>query len=264
MVSFKYPCDQFREKVQKYQEYIGALDEERKKIRVFERELPLCLELVSQAIERCRQQMCETCDDEGDRYYDRTSSDQCPVLEEFIPMKSTSSTNEDVDDQEQQLSHNLFTCSKDDWLASAQLSIQASDPTFKEDLFTKKLTTKEGKNGCDSFHPFEEKKPAISSSSDTDDGCGGGGGRNDGGSNVEDKGRSNKKERRCWSPELHRRFLHALQQLGGAHEISFAYKKVEPYNRKRQHTHSPASGGWSNMDATTRLYVEWDIISANK
>lgn len=25
-----------------------------------------------------------------------------------------------------------------------------------------------------------------------------------------------KKQRRCWSPELHRRFLNALQQLGGA------------------------------------------------
>ena len=26
-----------------------------------------------------------------------------------------------------------------------------------------------------------------------------------------------RKARRCWSPELHRRFLDALQQLGGSH-----------------------------------------------
>lgn len=28
---------------------------------------------------------------------------------------------------------------------------------------------------------------------------------------------SNRKPRRCWAPELHRRFLQALQQLGGSH-----------------------------------------------
>ncbi|KAF5794132.1 putative transcription factor MYB-HB-like family [Helianthus annuus] len=217
MVSFKKPSE-FREKMQKCQEYIGALDEELKKIRVFERELPLCLELVSQAIERCKQQMSETTmitepfNGQSDHYFCDQTSSEYPVLEEFIPMKSTSSTNEDIDDQEQQkqqLSNELFTGSKD-WLASAQLSIQAPDPIYEEDLFMKKLTMDEQRNGCDSFHTFEKKKISISSSSDTD---GGGGGGNDGG----DKGRSNKKERRCWSPELHRRFLHALQQLGGAH-----------------------------------------------
>lgn len=28
---------------------------------------------------------------------------------------------------------------------------------------------------------------------------------------------THRKQRRCWSPELHRRFLNALQQLGGSH-----------------------------------------------
>lgn len=28
-----------------------------------------------------------------------------------------------------------------------------------------------------------------------------------------------KKARRCWSPELHRRFISALQQLGGPHGV---------------------------------------------
>jgi hypothetical protein len=28
---------------------------------------------------------------------------------------------------------------------------------------------------------------------------------------------SSRKPRRCWAPELHRRFLQALQQLGGSH-----------------------------------------------
>lgn len=33
---------------------------------------------------------------------------------------------------------------------------------------------------------------------------------------------SGRKQRRCWSPELHRRFVNALQQLGGAQGIRFS------------------------------------------
>lgn len=32
----------------------------------------------------------------------------------------------------------------------------------------------------------------------------------------EKEGQGQRKQRRCWSPELHKRFLQALQQLGGA------------------------------------------------
>lgn len=35
-------------------------------------------------------------------------------------------------------------------------------------------------------------------------------------SKKEEKGQAQRKQRRCWSQELHKRFLHALQQLGGA------------------------------------------------
>lgn len=49
MVSYN-DSSEFTEKLQKYQEYIGALEEERRKIQVFERELPLCLDLVSQGM----------------------------------------------------------------------------------------------------------------------------------------------------------------------------------------------------------------------
>ncbi|KAK9063753.1 hypothetical protein SSX86_017625 [Deinandra increscens subsp. villosa] len=184
---------EFREKIKKCEEYIGALDEERKKIQVFERELPLCLELVSRAIERCRQQMSECFDGQSD--HENTSS-ECPVLEEFIPMKSSANNDQDLHQPKQQLSGSK------DWLASAQLSIQAPDPPIQiqENLSSKKLTMEEQTNGCNTF----QKRKSTTTSSNS------GGG--------EDKGRSNcKKERRCWSPELHRRFLHALQQLGGAY-----------------------------------------------
>ena len=40
----------YNEKREKCCEYIEALEEERRKINVFQRELPLCLELVTQGI----------------------------------------------------------------------------------------------------------------------------------------------------------------------------------------------------------------------
>lgn len=52
---------------------------------------------------------------------------------------------------------------------------------------------------------------ATSSTADTTKG-------NGNGSRKEEKeGQTQRKQRRCWSPELHRRFLQALQQLGGSH-----------------------------------------------
>lgn len=83
------------------------------------------------------------------------------------------------------------------------------------------------------FHPFKKEKsqvetakaaavapapvnrsvapPSTSSSADT-----GGGGEK----KVDNKeGQSQRKARRCWSTELHRKFLHALQQLGGSHRM---------------------------------------------
>ncbi|KVI05329.1 transcription factor HHO3-like [Cynara cardunculus var. scolymus] len=250
MVMNNDPSD-VRDKMQKYQEYIGALEEERRKIRVFERELPLCLELVSKAIERCRQEMSRDCFNVQSDQYSEQTSNEGPVLEEFIPIKRNLFTNEDEGEgqqqQEQQLSHKSKNiCSQDksspfslkpDWLTSAQLSIQSPDPPIEEDLLSKKLfATEVNRNGYGDYHPFKKKKSscaalttgveksltcaamvptaAVSSSVDTDGGGGDGGG---GGSKGEDKGKSNIKERRCWSTELHRRFLHALQQLGGAH-----------------------------------------------
>lgn len=37
------------------------------------------------------------------------------------------------------------------------------------------------------------------------------------------EGQTQRKQRRNWSPELHKRFLNALQQLGGSHGILLCY-----------------------------------------
>lgn len=79
------------------------------------------------------------------------------------------------------------------------------------------------------FHPFEREKAAAvktsssttgNNSNDDDDG------NNRVGSEEKEKGEhSQRKTRRCWSPELHRRFLHALQQLGGSHGAFWPHKE---------------------------------------
>lgn len=71
------------------------------------------------------------------------------------------------------------------------------------------------------FHPFKKEKatpppvnrsvPPASTSSSAETGGGGGGSKK-----VES---AERKARRCWSAELHRKFLQALQQLGGSHRM---------------------------------------------
>lgn len=47
----------------------------------------------------------------------------------------------------------------------------------------------------------------------------GGAGNPNGSGNSSGNTSSARKARRCWSPELHRRFVSALQQLGGSHSM---------------------------------------------
>ncbi|CAN6445735.1 unnamed protein product [Victoria cruziana] len=207
------------------QEYIDALEEERRKIEVFQRELPLCLQLVTQAIEACRQQLVTEI--AGARSDCEETSSEGPVLEEFIPLKKDSEDaqkggcREDIkgdacrDDGEED--------EKPDWLRSVQLWSQDAEGSPKEDVDScrKSLTSETKKRGA--FHPFcKEKKapsaapvpapapapsPSVVAASSTTAKV----------SREEKEGSAQKKTRRCWSPELHHRFLHALQQLGGSH-----------------------------------------------
>ncbi|XP_076917216.1 transcription factor HHO3-like [Bidens hawaiensis] len=304
------PTHHFEHKMQSYQEYVEALESERRKIQVFERELPLCLELVTQAIEGCRKQMSETTTDyNNNNNHNNNVQSECseqissegPVLEEFIPIKRTLSENEDEEDddhqQHQQLNnineHNnniisskldnksLLSSKKSDWLRHAQLSIQSPDPL---ELTPKKVPVVEvTRNGGGAFHPFKKEKnsgeapamankkvsaapvePTAAASSTAETGSGGGG---DGGKS-EDKGQSNRKARRCWSPELHRRFLHALQQLGGAHVATpkqirelmkvdgLTNDEVKSHLQKyRLHTRMPSPTIHNNNNSQTPQFV---------
>ncbi|XP_050220764.1 transcription factor HHO2-like isoform X2 [Mercurialis annua] len=271
----------YAEKIQRCHEYVEALEEERRKIQVFRRELPLCLELVIQAIEACKRELSGTTTTEfthgqSECSEQTTSSDgtgttRPMVLEQFIPIKRTNSSShnenehEDDEEEEDEDEHHSHEGNKSiddndekkksDWLRSVQLWNPSSpDPPVKEDLPRKAAVTEVKRNGG-AFQPFHKEKceksntagksnqsgssiaktqsssvPAsdTSSSDETktreasknnnndDGGCGGGGG-GDNSKKEEKDGQSQRKQRRCWSPELHRRFLHSLQQLGGSH-----------------------------------------------
>ncbi|KAL0380738.1 UNVERIFIED_CONTAM: Transcription factor HHO3 [Sesamum angustifolium] len=233
------------EKMQRCQDYIHALEEERRKIQVFQRELPLCLELVTQAIETCKQQLSGTtteCNLHGQSECSEQTS--TPVFEEFIPIKRASSHSDGEEQESKKPTNESNACNKDgkngndknskksDWLRSVQLWNQTPDPPPKEDSPRKVAVVEVTRNGGGgAFHPFKKEKstaggdgtanppsqgplnrplPPASTSSTAE--TGGGGNKKEA-----KEGQSQRKARRCWSPELHRRFLQALQQLGGSH-----------------------------------------------
>lgn len=235
------------EKMQRFQDYIQALQEERDKIQVFRRELPLCFELVTQAIETCKHQLSGTtteCNLRGQSECSEQTS--CPVFEEFIPLKRASFQSDGEEQESQKKNKDLVDISntdgtkngneknsnKSDWLRSVQLWKQTPDPSSKEDSPRKVVVTEVKRNGG-AFQPFKKEKslgagvtptaptqlqknksPPLASTSSTADTGGGSGG----GNKKEDKeGDSLRKARRCWSPELHRRFVQVLHQLGGSH-----------------------------------------------
>lgn len=134
----------FTEKMQKCQEYIEGLEEERRKILVFQRELPLCLELVNHAIDACKKQLSVTTTTteyfNGQSECTEQTSSESPVFEEFIPIKRASSCNDEDDEEQSHKSKSNGDTDKNseklgkksDWLRSVQLWNQTSDQPIKE------------------------------------------------------------------------------------------------------------------------------------
>jgi SHAQKYF class myb-like DNA-binding protein len=235
-----------------FSDYIQALEEERRKIQVFPKELPLSLELVTQAIEACRQQLSGTTTEynlngQQSECSEQTTSTDGPVLEEFIPIKKRASPyceqvyddDNDEEDDEQHSHHKQQKISMDkkksDWLRSVQL--WNPDPPSHEDVTRKVVLPpvlelkRNGSGGGGAFHPFQKDErvnnnktcellskgqpssigvAAASSNAATVTTS------NNAGNCKRDEKEEKRKQRRCWSQELHKRFLQALQQLGGA------------------------------------------------
>ncbi|WOH15468.1 hypothetical protein DCAR_0935009 [Daucus carota subsp. sativus] len=219
--------ENYAEKAQRDLQYIECLEEERRKIQVFQRELPLSLDIVSQgmfiyafffhlSIEACRKEMSLQGNSES---YEQTFKGG-PVFEEFIPMKNVISDSPDESEQrgDNKNGKNVVSssddCSNDgstksDWLKSVQLWNHTPDQSTDKDLIRELSVTEVQKNGSAEAFQFQPVScaqrqevtiPRVSSTTESGGGRGGG----------------SSKARRHWSPDLHRLFLAAIEELGGA------------------------------------------------
>ncbi|KAL1216318.1 Transcription factor HRS1 [Cardamine amara subsp. amara] len=195
----------YHKKRERCGQYIEALEEERRKIHVFQRELPLCLDLVTQAIEACKREIPETTTENvyGQSECSEQTTGECkPVLEQFLTIKDSSNSNEDEEDVEFDDEHGNHDPDKEsedknmksDWLKYVQLWNQPDT-----------LLPKEGQ-----LHQEAKRDESLK----TDPMINGGEGRK---REAEKDGGGGRKQRRCWSSQLHRRFLNALKHLGGPH-----------------------------------------------
>ncbi|KAJ1390176.1 SANT/Myb domain [Sesbania bispinosa] len=247
----------------KLEEFLSRLEEERLKIDAFKRELPLCMQLLTNAMEASRQQLQAF----------RVNQSTRPVLEEFIPVKHlTSESSEKATNMSD----------KANWMTSAQLWSQTSEGTKQQSTITSpkeadigfsispKLVLDNKQRNGGAFLPFSKERnsscqlgsalrglPELALASaekemedikkhaeaekgvvvscqiqkkennSSNDGAlvdQGKGNNNQVASNAQTTTTSNstttsqthRKARRCWSPDLHRRFVNALQMLGGS------------------------------------------------
>ncbi|CAL9100627.1 unnamed protein product, partial [Musa textilis] len=192
-------------RAQRCHDCIRALEEERKKIEAFRRELPLCLHLVTRAIESVRHVMG---DDE--------KVNHGSVTEELIPLMS---------EHRSEAKKSAAVGSVMMKLRSVQLLNQEPDTVPRMEPPKKPIAVISKKIGS-AFQPFQRQKyvvpppassaaTAIPATTDVD------GGRDYGSKEgnrekKEEQLQPHRKARRRWSPELHRCFLHALHQLGGS------------------------------------------------
>ncbi|XP_026389753.1 myb family transcription factor EFM [Papaver somniferum] len=303
---------------QKLEEFLAHLEEEWLKIEAFKRELPLCMQLLANAMEASRQQL-QTCrtpnQDEAAR----------PVLEEFIPLKHSntegsekasniseksswmisaqlwSNSNEGITKQQQQLSKDeTDRISSEPKLAledkkrnagaflpfSKEAADTCSSPTLRvlPDLALNSTST--DKEIIDEKKCIESENNRISCRRRDNNNSGiinvkGG----DGGNSMTEQGKvvaasqgdaqgnsnstqAHRKARRCWSPDLHRRFVNALQMLGGSQVATpkqirelmkvdgLTNDEVKSHLQKyRLHTRRPSPSPQSAGNPTPQLVV---------
>ncbi|CAN1307298.1 Myb family transcription factor EFM [Linum perenne] len=165
---------------------LSKLQEEVKKIDPFQNQLPLSMLLLNDAIIAVKEWIeCLA-----------SEKNQAPVLEEFIPLKKSEEEEEGEEVKEEKDSSK----DKRNWMSSV---LPKEEDLGVSDL---SLLTPGTKKFGEEFAGSTGSR-ATSSSRGSDS------------QSDSLKGPSlqgSRKQRRCWSPELHRRFVSALQQLGGS------------------------------------------------
>ncbi|CAL9148738.1 unnamed protein product [Musa hybrid cultivar] len=193
--------DDRSEKAFWYDELIDALKEERRKIQVFRRELPLCLHLINQTIENYMQLMMME---------DTVRTSNETVLKEFISLKPCSGASEENKDPDLVPEKVMIYDKSIGFMISCiQDETYSVYNTYTTQDRVRKPVAVEARKVREDAHPGDKED---------DLGSEGGEGKGKGGDGEDKKkSASQGKTRRWWSEDLHKRFLDALQQLGGCH-----------------------------------------------
>ncbi|MCL7030939.1 hypothetical protein MKW94_017584 [Papaver nudicaule] len=214
------------EKLQKIDEYVSKLEEEMRKIDAFKRELPFCMLLLTDAIVALRDQTTNIREEEEEKVKSgKEFREKRNWMSSAQLWSSSSSTN---------ISGGYSNTDNDNCKKPVQIVREVIDenpfaPFGTSGLFS--VMKKEEKviqsvpiistmnpGIINKFHnevsntmfwnPRNDNSGRIFSASS---------GTNNGQSNLQrQQHQFQRKQRRCWSPELHRRFVSALQQLGGS------------------------------------------------
>ncbi|KAJ6304897.1 hypothetical protein OIU78_020445 [Salix suchowensis] len=173
------------QKLPNLDDYVKRLEDERRKIDAFKRELPLCMLLLNEAIIRLKEEAM-----------------QCKELNALVPLKGGS--NEDGSDKKNWMSSvqlwntnkniNLDCKNQDTRSEPKQRSEEDDDRSTCENpiqLVPESCNFMSKSNNCGNQMKIQSK------------------------SQQQQQQHAYRKQRRCWSPELHRFFVDALQHLGG-------------------------------------------------
>ncbi|KAM7265283.1 hypothetical protein ACFE04_002966 [Oxalis oulophora] len=211
-------------KLSKLDAYVSRLDDEMKKIDAFKRELPLCMILITDAIEMLKMEVVKY----KKRLDEENGSDERVDL---VNNDCAESNKKDWLSSVQLWSHNTATTTKIDVSDQNQLKLRNEE----EDENSIHLGECGSRGGA--FIPYKGESPRGSMRTEmkksrdvvrfpelslkrsfNESGKFGSGSA----SFVEQmkmqtqsQPQSCRKQRRCWSPDLHRRFIDALKQLGG-------------------------------------------------
>ncbi|CAA7409926.1 unnamed protein product [Spirodela intermedia] len=214
------------DQTQNLEDFLSRLEKERLKIEAFKRELPLCMQLLNNAMEAYRQQL--------DMHH--TNRSPRPVLEEFIPLKNPSAAAEAP---EKPAAADDVLSEKTSWMTTAQLwGTTVEGGAAVQRTLTPPEATDDKRRTVGAFLPFSKERdgrvrsglPELAlapmekedeKSPYSENGGKGGGGADHAKTAAVDGGhataaQTQRKARRCWTPDLHRRFVNALQILGGS------------------------------------------------
>ncbi|KAL4383324.1 hypothetical protein GQ457_15G014020 [Hibiscus cannabinus] len=214
------------DKVSKLDTFVKRLEEEMRKIDAFKRELPLCMILLNDAIVALKEESMQC-----------MSRNVEPVLEEFIPLKNKKGSSQSEEDgalitnKKEKDSNNSGNCNnnkdKKTWMSSVQLWNTDRDCSIDRKLDSKQRNIGDSTQGCKNQGGATACMPFKADLSFAMNHV-----QRDQGQVVPGQflllppmlsqifglyhQQTARKQRRCWSPELHCRFVNALQQLGGS------------------------------------------------